>query len=253
MRRSAASAALVAAAALAATGCGNSGKPQLTVSAAASLTKALTTYAHTITTSTVRLSFGGSDLLAAQIRQGVRPDVFVSANTVLPQGLYTSGLVERPVPVATNTLVVAVPRSSRRVTKFSDLTRAGVKIAVGSATVPVGAYTRVVLDRLPRPQARSIARNIRSSEPDVTGVVGKLTQGAADAGFLYMTDVRATHGALRTIPIPAGSAPPVVYAAAVVKGSSHETHARAFITGLLNGAGAQALGAAGFGPAPAGG
>ena len=31
--------------------------------------------------------------------------------------------------------------------------------------------------------------NVRSEEPDVKGVVGKLTQGAADAGFVYLTDV----------------------------------------------------------------
>ena len=31
--------------------------------------------------------------------------------------------------------------------------------------------------------------NVRSNEPDVKGVVGKLTQGAADAGFVYRTDL----------------------------------------------------------------
>ena len=32
---------------------------------------------------------------------------------------------------------------------------------------------------------------MRSNEPDVKGIVGKLTQGAADAGFVYVTDVNA--------------------------------------------------------------
>ena len=38
-----------------------------------------------------RFSFAGSDELAAQIRQGVKPDVFAAANTKLPDALYDGG------------------------------------------------------------------------------------------------------------------------------------------------------------------
>ena len=55
--------------------------------------------------------------------------------------------------------------------------------------MPVGAYTREVLGRLPDALEEKILANVRSEEPDVKGVVGKLTQGAADAGFVYLTDV----------------------------------------------------------------
>ena len=230
------------------TGCGGGGKPPLTVSAAASLTNALTAYGHGFGAAKVRLSFGGSDLLAAQIRQGVRPDVFASANMTLPTALHSSGLVQTPIPFATNRLVVAVPSGSRRVTALGDLAKPGVTIAIGSPTVPVGAYTRTVLSHLPPAEAAAINRNVRSQEPDVTGVVGKLTQGAADAGFLYVTDVAATHGALRAIAIPVAIAPQVVYGAAVVTGTGHAAQARAFIDGLLHGAGARALRTAGFAP-----
>jgi molybdate transport system substrate-binding protein len=247
-RLAAASAPFLALVALA--GCGDSGKPTLTVSAAASLTNAFSAYARTFGGADVRLSFGGSDLLAAQIRQGVRPDVFASANMKLPNALHAAGLVQTPVAFAANRLVIAVPRGSRRVASLADLARPGVTIAIGSPTVPVGAYTRTVLDHLPRPEAAAIAHNIRSLEPDVTGVVGKLTQGAASAGFLYVTDVAATHGALRAIAIPPAVAPQVVYGVAVVTGSGHATQARAFIDGLLKGAGARALRTAGFAPPP---
>src|SRR3712207_4552166 len=87
-------------------GCGGSAsdKPELTVSAAASLKTAITSYAFGA--ATVRASFAGSDELAAQIRQGVRPDVFASANTKLPDELFEEGLVEKPVVFAANELVL---------------------------------------------------------------------------------------------------------------------------------------------------
>src|SRR4029453_1125172 len=60
----------------------------------------------------VRLSFAGSDELAAQIRQGVKPDVFAAANTKLPDALFAEGRVDKPGSVATNELVLAVPAVS---------------------------------------------------------------------------------------------------------------------------------------------
>ena len=44
-----------------------------------------------------------------------------------------------------------------------------------------------------------IRHNVRSEEPDVRGVVGKLTQEAADAGFVYKSDVEAAKGRLDAI------------------------------------------------------
>src|SRR6185437_15604571 len=97
-------------------GCGaGSDKPQLTVSAASSLKNAITDYGHQFDQATVRASFAGSDELAAQIRQGVKPDVFASANTKLPDELYKEGLVEKPRVFAANRLVLAVPASGAKV------------------------------------------------------------------------------------------------------------------------------------------
>jgi molybdate transport system substrate-binding protein len=254
MRRVASPAALAFAAAAMVAGCGGgSAKPTITVSAAASLTKVFAAYGRSFQAASARFSFGGSDLLAAQIRQGARPDVYAAANPTLPQALYGQHLVERPTAFASNRLVLAVPSGSHTVTGLASLAKPGIKLVVGSASVPVGAYTHTVLSHLAAPEARAIERNIRSTEPDVTGIVGKLTQGAADAGFLYVTDVEASGGALRAIAIPQAIAPPVVYGVAVVAGTHHGAQARAFIDGLLHGAGARDLRAAGFGAPPASG
>ena len=85
----------------------------------------------------------------------------------------------------------------------------------------------------------------------MAGIVGKLTQGAVDAGFVYITDVRATDGKLKAIELPESLQPTVAYGAAVVKGAKNEDAAKAFVDGLLDGAGKDALDAAGFEPPPA--
>jgi molybdate transport system substrate-binding protein len=194
----------------------------------------------------VRLSFGGSDELAAQIRQGVKPDVYAAANSGLPAALNKEGLLSKPVDFASNELVIAVPRDSE-VHSLDDLARGGAKLAIGSESVPVGSYTREVLTRLPGDEGDRILANVRSNEPDVKGIVGKLTQGAADAGFVYVTDVKVVGDSLRVVKLPADLEPDVTYAAGVVKGAEHPDSAREFVDGLTNGACADALAKAGFG------
>jgi molybdate transport system substrate-binding protein len=224
-------------------------KPRLIVSAAASLKNAFSAYGGTFDAATVRSSFAGSDELAAQIRQGVRPDVFASANTKLPDQLFQEGLVEQPVVFAANELVLAVPADSS-VAGLDDLTKKGTTIAMGSESVPVGSYTRKVLDGLPAAEKSAILDNVRSNEPDVAGVVGKVAQGAVDAGFVYITDVEATEGKLKAIDLPADLKPQVAYGVAVVKGAKHPEQAKQFVDGLLSGAGREALDRAGFLPPP---
>jgi molybdate transport system substrate-binding protein len=91
---------------------------------------------------------------------------------------------------------------------------------------------------------------VRSNEPDVKGIVGKLTQGAVDAGFVYATDVKAAREEVTAIDLPSRLEPRVTYAAGVVKGAKRPQRGRAYVEGLLDGACAGVLRDAGFGPAP---
>ena len=222
------------------------------MSAASSMTEALQTCARQfadVDSADVRMSFAGSDELAAQIRQGAKVDVFAAANTRLPDDLYADGLLEKPVEFATNEFVVAVPDGSE-IDSIDDLTSEGTKIVIGSESVPIGSYTRETLAKLPADQEEAILANVRSNEPDVKGIVGKLTQGAADAGFVYVTDVNATGGELEAIELPADLEPNVTYGAGVVRKAGKPELAGKFVDGLARGTCADALSAAGFGAAP---
>jgi molybdate transport system substrate-binding protein len=194
----------------------------------------------------VKLSFAGSDELAAQIRQGAPVDVFAAANTRLPDELNADGLLDKPVKFATNEFVLAVPKDSR-IDSVDDLTEQGTTVVIGSESVPIGAYTRETLAKLPPGQEQAILANVRSNEPDVKGIVGKLTQGAVDAGFVYATDVRAAGDRLRAIALPPVTRPEASYAAGVVRGASEPELARGYVRGLTAGPCADALAEAGFG------
>lgn len=243
---------LAATGSLALAGCGDNddddGSDQLVVSAASSLETAFTDYADA-TGVDAKQSFAGSDELAAQIRQGIQPDVYAAANTTLPDELHGEGLLEKPVVFATNSLVLAVPDGSD-ISSIEDLTADGTTIAIGDPEVPVGSYTREVLGGLPPEQSEAILDNVRSQEPDVSSIVGKLTQGAVDAGFVYVTDVTSTDGALQAIELAPALQPDVAYGAAVVVGANNPEGAREFIDGLTDGDGALALEEAGFKPPP---
>jgi molybdate transport system substrate-binding protein len=248
--------ALLAAGAAVAAGCGGSdsggGSTPLVVSAAASMKEALTACAPKFDkaeNASVKQSFAGSDELAAQIRQGAPVDVYAAANTKLPDQLHKEGLIDPPVRFATNEFVLAVPKGSQ-INSIDDLTKPGTKVVIGSPSVPIGSYTRETLAKLPPAQEKAILANVRSNEPDVKGIVGKLTQGAADAGFVYITDVNATNGKLKAIRLPKDLEPQVTYGAAVVTKATQPELARKYLDGLTRGACADALKKAGFGPAP---
>ena len=235
-----------------AAGCGSDDPDRLVVSAASSMTEALEKCAPEFgdaEKADVRLSVAGSDELAAQIRQGAKVDVFAAANTRLPDDLAADGLLDKPMQFATNQFVLAVPKDSE-IDSIDDLTKEGTTIVIGSESVPIGSYTRDTLAKLPPAQDKAILANVRSNEPDVKGIVGKLTQGAADAGFVYVTDVNAANAELKAIKLPAELGPDVTYGAGVVKKAEQPDLARRFVDGLTDGDCATALSDAGFGPAP---
>jgi molybdate transport system substrate-binding protein len=240
------SAALLALLALA--GCGGGSKdPTLTVLGASSLTEALGSYGGSFEGARVRSSFAGSDQLAAQIKQGAKADVFASADTDYPAELHRAGLVGKPVVFARNRLVAVVSQGSAA-RSLADLARPGTKIAIGDSSVPVGEYTREVLGRLPAAEREAILGNVRSEEPEVSSVLAKVVDGAADAGFVYATDARTVEGEVRVPAIPDRLQPDVAYAAAVLSDSAEPELARRYLEGLLHGRGAAELRRAGFLP-----
>jgi molybdate transport system substrate-binding protein len=215
--------------------------PRLTIYAAASLTEVFPRIDRR-----PAYNFAGSNQLALQIRQGAPADIFASAAPNFTQDLYRERRVEKPRTFASNRLVLAIPRSNpAALTSVFDLRRKSVKLVIGTARVPIGAYTRQVLRNL---GMTSVLSKVVSEEPDVKSIVGKIALGEADAGFVYRTDVQPVRDRVRAIVIPAWAQPKVRYEIAVVSSSRNKAVARAWVRMILtNAQGRRLLRQAGFG------
>jgi molybdate transport system substrate-binding protein len=212
-----------------------------TVFAAASLTNVLPRI-----DGSPRYSFAGSDQLATQIEQGAPADVFASASPKQAELLHHDGLLRRPIVFATNKLVVIVPRSNpRHIRSVYDLRRRGVRVIVGAPSVPIGSYTRQVLEALGIDAA--VTKNVVDQEPDVRGIVAKIALGEGDAGFAYRTDARSAASKVNVIAIPTWAQPPIRYELGIVRSSKHVAAARAFIGRVTSLRGRRLLARAGFG------
>jgi molybdate transport system substrate-binding protein len=218
-----------------------SGGTPVTVFAASSLTEVFPRI-----TASPRYSFAGSDQLALQIRQGAPADVYAAASPKYTQLLYRDGFVLKPVAFATNRLIILVPQSNPASIKtVYDLRRDGIKLVIGDPAVPIGTYTRQILDTLGI--TASVMKNVVSQETDVKGIVTKVALGEADAGLVYRTDAKPVVSRTRSIALPAWAQPPIRYEAAVVKASSNLAAARAFVKQLVSKRGRVLLSNAGFG------
>jgi molybdate transport system substrate-binding protein len=223
----------------AACGGGDDERP-LTVFAAASLTDIFEELDPV-----ARFNFAGSDELATQLREGADADVYAAASPRYPGELFDEGIVERPQTFATNRLVLIVPRDNRRqIETLADVAAPEVKLVIGAEGVPIGDYTRDVLERAGR---NDVLDRVVSEEEDVRGVLGKVALGEADAGFVYATDVAAAADDVRAIELPDRVQAPVEYQVAVVRGTASRDAALRFVDTLLGTAGRSSLEAAGFG------
>ncbi|MDQ6806417.1 MAG: molybdate ABC transporter substrate-binding protein [Actinomycetota bacterium] len=222
----------------------NSSSASATVLAAASLTKVFPKIDPK-----AKYTFGGSGALAAEIEQGAPADVYAAASPKDPTSLFAKGLIDKPFPFATNTLVLIVPKGNpAHIASVNDITKKGVKIVICNATVPCGDYARTAFKNLGITSAAM--KNVVSQATDVTQVVADVASGAADAGFVYLTDADAAKGKVKVVRLPAQAKPGTIDEIAIDKKAPDASTAKAFVAMVLSAKGQATLRAAGFGPAP---
>jgi molybdate transport system substrate-binding protein len=226
-------------------GCGGSSSgtagDQPTVLAASSLTEVFQ-----MIDPNAKFTFGGSDELASQIQEGAPADVYAAASPKYPNQLHDDGLVDEPQIFATNRLVLVVPSGNPAgITSVEDLAKEATKVVVGAEGVPIGDYTRQVLETM---GMNAALENVVSNEDDVKGVLAKVASGDADAGFVYATDAKAAGGEVEAIELPDSAQAKVEYPVAIVTDAAHKDAAQQFVDLVMSDEGQQKLREAGFGP-----
>ncbi len=235
----------------AATPTSNSSTSQLsgtvTVFAAASLKATFTQLAKDFEAKNpgtkVTLSFAGSSDLVTQITQGAPADVFASADTKNMTKLSDAKLLDGTATnFATNVLEIAVPPSNpASITSFADLAKPGVKVVTCASQVPCGAAADTV------EKASGVTLSPVSEESSVTDVLGKVTSGEADAGLVYVTDVKGAGDKVKGIAFPESDKAVNTYPIGTVTTSKNKELAAAFIASVTGEAGRTVLSDAGFG------
>jgi molybdate transport system substrate-binding protein len=195
---------------------------------------------------TVTFSFAGSSDLVAQISQGAPADVFASADTANMDKATADDLVAgKPVDFATNTLQIATPPTNpAKVDSLEDLADPVVKTVVCAAEVPCGAAA-IELEKVAGVDIDPV-----SEEQSVTDVLGKVISGEADAGLVYVTDVKGAASQVDGIAVPEAAKVVNTYPIAALSGSKHADVARDFTAYVAGPEGQAVLMAAGFGQRP---
>lgn len=219
----------------------------ITVFAAASLKATFTELAGEFEAAhpgtAVALNFAGSADLVTQITEGAPADVFAAADEKNMAKLTDIDLVDgEPVNFATNVLEIAVPPGNPADIKtFVDLAAPAVKLVVCAPEVPCGAATVKI------EEATGVTLTPVSEESSVTDVLGKVTSGEADAGLVYVTDVKAAGAAVEGIPFDESGEALNTYPIATLVDSEAPDVAQAFLEFVTSKAGLAVLAAAGFG------
>ncbi|MBT0772133.1 molybdate ABC transporter substrate-binding protein [Kineosporia sp. J2-2] len=252
--------AVLAAAALSLTACGGSSDSddtssssssssglsgEITVFAAASLTESFTALGTSFEAenpgTTVTFSFAASSALAEQINSGAPADVFASAATKNMDQVVDAGNASDPVTFANNTMEIAVPADNpAKVDSLDDLTDKDTKVVLCAEDVPCGVSARAVFDNA------GITVTPVSNEVDVKSTLSKITLGEADAGVVYVTDVKAAGDKVTGVEIPDDVNASTAYPIATLKGSENAELAKAFEDYVLSDTGATQLESAGF-------
>ncbi len=221
------------------------------VSAAASLADVLNDLARRherATGQVIRVNVAASNVLARQIVEGAKADLFVSADDAQMDVVERAGRLVPGSRVAllTNQLVVVgAPDGALSVTGARSLAAPALKrLALGNPdSVPAGVYARQWLEKAgvwPDLAGRVVPTL------SVRAALAAVRAARADAAVVYLTDARTEPSVPVLFAVPPPEAPPIRSPAAVIAGGNQAAAAR-FLAYLRSADAAPVFKAAGFG------
>ncbi|PWW20239.1 molybdenum ABC transporter molybdate-binding protein [Cytobacillus oceanisediminis] len=142
----------------------------------------------------VEATYAGTQIIRTQLEQGAKADLFLSADLDHIEAVKQQGLISEFFPVSNNHLVIVIPKDNQvGIHSLKDLSSKKVKLVIGTDTVPIGKYTREVLEKAKVKYGEDfyekVLANVVSFETNVKQVLQKVSLGEAEAGIVYTTDV----------------------------------------------------------------
>ena len=199
----------------------------------------------------LRLTYGASGSLTAQIQQGAPFDVFLAADAGFPERLQKAGLAgpEGPFPYATGCLVLWVRKDLGL-----DPGREGLRTLlnpalkkIATANPLVAPYGRAGEEALRQAGLFLAVRPRLVYADNIAQAAQFLQAGTAEAGLISSSQANALGALGQAWRLPAEAYPPLRQAGVVLKASGHPEQARAFVTFLTGAEGQAILGRHGFG------
>ena len=180
---------------------------------------------------TVEGTYDSSGKLQTQIEEGLEADVFMSAATKQMKALDEEGMIasDTIVNLLENKIVLIVPAGSDSQSDSFEKIGDAASIALGDPeSVPAGQYAKETLTNL---NVWDSIQDKVSFGTNVTEVLNQVAAANADAGIVYATDAASMADQVTVVAeAPEGSLEKkVIYPVAVVKATTHEDAAKAFV------------------------
>ncbi|MCR4923798.1 MAG: molybdate ABC transporter substrate-binding protein [Lachnospiraceae bacterium] len=239
---------------------------ELVVFAAASLTETLDeiakNYKNTAPNVTLIFNFDSSGTLKTQIEEGAACDLFISAakkqmdqlDITADKEVNTEGLdlvdPDTRIDLLENKVVLVVPGDNpASINSFDDMVKAlkdkSIMLAMGNEDVPVGQYTKKILDHYGLDEESLNKDGLITYGSNVKEVTTQVAEGSVDCGVIYSTDAySAGLDAVDTATVEMCGQ--VIYPAALLKEAAHTEEAKAFLEYLRSEESAKVFESVGF-------
>jgi molybdate transport system substrate-binding protein len=179
------------------------------------------------------ISYAASNTLIKQIEQGAPADIFISADLDWMDYGQQKGLIKPDTRsnLLGNRLVLVAPKDSNisaNIRPGFDLAALlkGGRLAMGNVdAVPAGKYGKAALEKL---GAWDGVKGSIAQAENVRAALLLVARGEAPLGIVYSTDAAAEPNVKIVDTFPAGSHPPIIYPAALTKGTK-SPDAKAFL------------------------
>jgi molybdate transport system substrate-binding protein len=218
----------------------------VTVFAASSLTEAFTKmgtqFEKKYPDATATFNFLASSELATQIQQGAPADVFASADEANMQKVVDSGdVTATPKVFVRNKLQIAVETGNPQDIKtLADAAQPDIVLVLCADAVPCGRYANEAFVKA------GVTPSPTSKGENAKALVTTVSTGEADAGVVYVTDVKAAKGSVAGVRIPDSVNVIAAYPIAVTAESGNASGAKAWVQYVLSKKGQKTLREFGF-------